>query len=294
MTRLHLKFLSPLPLNRELDAQALLDLWLELLPGFAPERYGNYEPVHRPFSKDAAVTHWTWPFLAERTAPRVDASVFMRAGPRRRHSFFKLSVDAAGIGRVHSADEVFLFLLRVAEATRCHFAYADVLDEALIASSARTGTIRRTGAGGQKTSLDVSTETLERFLPNVYWATVFGAPYVSHFGRSALLEAPAFNVVEIPETGVALRLSAEPSLTDAQGTEMQRRRESVKTHLNNDSFFNRALHPEDQNFSGRTPAEATAKIDAWYAAHRYRVPRFEYLGDFEEAPPSVPVIQERA
>src|SRR6476619_5796824 len=46
-------------------------------------------------------------------------------------------------------------------------------------------------------NLFVVTHRLKKYLPDIYWMTVFGAPYVRLFSQELLLSAPAYQVQEL-------------------------------------------------------------------------------------------------
>jgi hypothetical protein len=82
-----LEILSPLPLTRREDGQAILDLWQSYLPELLPDYFGNWEPIDRVFNLqklDAVLDQWKWPFLATKKSPAVDASIWMRKGARQQ------------------------------------------------------------------------------------------------------------------------------------------------------------------------------------------------------------------
>lgn len=47
--KIALELLSPLPLASRQDGKAIFDLWQTYLPGLLPDKFGNWEPVDRPF-----------------------------------------------------------------------------------------------------------------------------------------------------------------------------------------------------------------------------------------------------
>lgn len=114
-------------------------------------------------------------------------------------------------------------------------------------------------------SIGFYTHTLRRWLPDVFWGTVFGAPYVRLIGKQKLLTAPAYKVQELGDEMVYVQLSESLSDVHNDFAAMQQRRAKVKAHLDNNIFFNPDM-PE---------------------GHLYNTPRFEFP-DQTPFDPSVP------
>ena len=114
-------------------------------------------------------------------------------------------------------------------------------------------------------SFYLTTHTLRRWLPDVFWGTVFGAPYVRLIGKQKLLTAPAYKVQELGDEMVYVQLSESLSDVHNDFAAMQQRRAKVKAHLDNNIFFNPDM-PE---------------------GHLYNTPQFEFP-DQTPFDPSVP------
>ncbi|HEX8324047.1 MAG TPA: hypothetical protein VF595_09045 [Tepidisphaeraceae bacterium] len=78
---------------------------------------------------------------------------------------------------------------------------------------------------------------LEKYLPQLPWATVLGPPYVRMFGRDRVLSSPAAVVEEIAPDTVFIQLTPQPPdvIDDLQDYFDVRRQ--VKNHLGADAFF---------------------------------------------------------
>jgi hypothetical protein len=98
-----------------------------------------------------------------------------------------------------------------------------------------------------KFDFGVYTQDLKKRLPDLFWLTVFGAPYVRLFGREKLLSAPASKVESVSDDIVLLQLS--DSLTDVEQLprELEDVRLRVKSHLGHNAFFEPGL-PTDHNY----------------------------------------------
>ena len=69
--------------------------------------------------------------------------------------------------------------------------------------------------GRTEKHLLVTTHDLKKYVPDVYWTMVFGAPYVTLFSREKLLSAPVHRVEELENGSVVLQLT--PDLRDTCG-----------------------------------------------------------------------------
>ena len=83
----------------------------------------------------------------------------------------------------------------------------------------------------------ITSQNIQRCVPDVYWMTVFGAPYVKMFGREKLLTAPVHKAEALDEKTVAVQLT--PRLEDLRSdpaafAETKRR---LKTFLGDTAFF---------------------------------------------------------
>jgi hypothetical protein len=101
-------------------------------------------------------------------------------------------------------------------------------------------------------NLYVVTLDLNKWLPDIYWTTVFGRPYVELFSRERLLSCPAYRVKELDNGSIVVQLTPELKDIAAEEAAFERVRQDARNHLDTDAFFN--------------PAKG---VD-----YRYRVPEF--------------------
>jgi hypothetical protein len=81
------------------------------------------------------------------------------------------------------------------------------------------------------------THVLRHWLPDIFWATVFGPPYVRLFGKERLLAAPASVVEELGPETIYLQVSERVTDVLDDPDNIRSRRELIKTHLGIDAFF---------------------------------------------------------
>ena len=137
--------------------------------------------------------------------------------------------------------------------------------------------------GGQDSWVGLLGNRLSSYVPDLYWLTVFGPPYVKLIGRERLLSLDAHRVMELPYGAISVQLSESPLDIRNNYEKVSALRAAIKQSIDNNIFFDPKLHPPDPHFVGRTTEELKAKMDAWYGAHRYNVPAFD-MSDLK-APP---------
>jgi hypothetical protein len=247
-----LEILSPMSLKSREDGRVILDLWRMYLPELLPDFYGNWEPVDRPFNRqaiDVALDQWKWPFLATRKSPSVDAAIWMRKGERQQlHStvIFRMQPGAA------TQAQLLDFLRAASSALRADFGCLHLLTSAESERGRANHTVSALDRQGTKFNFFIASKDLQKRLPDLYWATVMGAPYLDMFGRDCLLSSPTHSIEAISNQSVLLQLTG--ALTDVENTQTSfaEARKCVMAHLDPDAFFQPEMRP----------------------SHRYRAPRF--------------------
>lgn len=253
MSEVFFQILSPLPLNRHQDARKIFQLWADNAFRFLPNRWGLYEPYRHHFSLstlDEAIRTWEYTYYVKRTAaPKLDASIHMQYGPHRDHSIWTIELK-----NVKDFEQpAFQQLL---ECAACAFS-ADLgfihrITDAEIPRGRANGSISYLDTAHTEKHLFVVTHHLQKCLPDIYWTTVFGRPYVELFSRERLLSCPAYRVKELDDGSIVVQLTPELKDIAAEEAAFDRVRQKARNHLNNDAFFD--------------PAKG---LD-----HRYRVPEF--------------------
>ena len=237
MLDLSIDILSPRSLRATEEGRELLRLWLALLPEYTPEYCGNTEPVKHPFNPrdlDGALAYWQCPFLAtRRRPPRMQASVWMDIGPKRQHAAFGLSLRSEDTNPFALRK----FLGAMTSHLRADFAEAHVLGPVDIERGQQAGSVEPLNKNRTRFMLMVSTRRLQRYLGDLYWATVFGPPYVDLIGRERLLSAPAHESAALEYGGVYVQVTRDMLDPKRRPAEFEETRQRVKTHLDNNIFF---------------------------------------------------------
>jgi hypothetical protein len=212
------------------DVDAAHPMWeaiAELVPGWAPERWGFAEPERRDWRADPPTTDWDLGSLAA-IAPRDAARIQLdRRGPEDAHG--RLLVH----GRLDEADPggPAALLGRLATLLDADFGHLQV------PSAEDRGAIFGAVDFGDGPRISYAPWQLRFFLPGVFWTTVLGPSYVELFGADAIASAPAEAVERVDGDRFALRLS--PDLLDplADHDALVAGREAVVDHLGRDAFW---------------------------------------------------------
>lgn len=256
MSEVFFELLSPLPLNLHDDARRLFGIWAKCAPYSLPDRSGLYEPLRKRFSLSSledAIGTWEMSFLMKRVAsPKLEAQIFMQYGPHRRHSSWSITLRT-----LKDFDRVaFCNLFKTAGSTfLADFGLIHTTTASDLVRGSHTGSVSFLDTARKRSNLFVTTHMLRKSLPDIYWTTLFGLPYVDLFSRERLLSAPAYQVRELESGAVVVQLTAELADATRDETAFEQIRERVRRHLGSNAIFD--------------PGKAQA--------HRYRVPEFTWL-----------------
>ncbi len=238
MSDVFFEILSPLPLNRHQDARKLFQLWAENAFQFLPNRWGLYEPLRHRFSLsslDEAIRTWEFAFYVDRTvSPKLRSSIHMQYGPHRSHNEWTITLK-----NTKDFDQpAFCKLLeRSAAAFSVDFGFIHRITETEISRGTANGSIGFLDAAKTEKHLFVATRTLNQCVPDIYWTTVFGSPYVQLFSRERLLSCPAHRIKELDSGAIVIQLTPELKDIAAEEAAFERVRQDARNHLNNDAFF---------------------------------------------------------
>ena len=250
MANFFVNVLSPQSLANATDGKCFLSTLCNLAPHLAPQLYGTHEPLRKRFDPtdiESALAAWKAPspFLWRRKQPGASGGVFIMPGSIPLHAIITLRSDS-----LRYTAEAVTVLQQFSLDFDADFAFVHSLSEDDIHRGLRAGVVSPLNRAGTRFTMIVTTHILRRYLPDIYWATLFGLPYVRHFGRERLLAAPAPLVQELPNGAIYLQMSSD----EVELGTFRRVRERVKAHLGIESFF-----------------DERADID-----HEYSVPEFRF------------------
>jgi hypothetical protein len=232
-----LEVLSPMPLTTREDGRRILDLWKTHLPHLLPDFYGNWEPIDRPFDVqrlDVVLEQWKWPFFAYRKTPRVEASLLMRKGSKQRlHSTLIFRFQPASVKQSQLVD----FLIAASQDLRSDFACIHLLTPTELERGRANNTVTALDKARKKLRFFISSVDIQQRLPDLYWATVLGAPYSEMIGRDRLISAPSFVAKSLPNDSVLIQMTENLLDVELHPSAFDDIRSQVKEHLGVEAFF---------------------------------------------------------
>ncbi len=241
MFDLDLGVLTPKASPSTEEAKKLLALFVQVMPRWTPERYGNTEPLQErfdPSNPEAALTAWREPFFWSRSKPRADGQVFMGRSLRHtamhlRAQFRPVSAEASAIRELLQQASAIL----AADFAYLHFFSPQELDSPTFQQEMMP--FRR----------GLTTHDLRRGLPKLCWATIFGPPYVRLFGKERLLRVPAAAVKEIADDLVYVQITENLEDLEKDFAGFEQSREAVMDALDSGAFSGNGSHPSAPQFS---------------------------------------------
>jgi hypothetical protein len=247
MEEIHVNLLTQNRLLTKEEGATVLGLICNVYPELAPERFGNYEPVRQAFDPthpEEALKAWEKVFLWTRKRPKVEGGAWIAWGPRPIHGLITLSIDKQKV----DIEKLTRFVQIASTSMDTDFAFMHIITERDLPIGGATKTIFCLDPKRNRYNLLVTTHDLRKYIPDLYWATVFGPPYVKHFGRERLLSSPAPIVRELENRSIYIQLSDSPFDLETDGVHVDTVRREVKEHLNKNSFFDPAA-PADHVYS---------------------------------------------
>jgi hypothetical protein len=273
--------LTPIAIDEKEYGRRLFSVLFKHFPAYAPQRYGDFEPLRHRFSPtnvELALECWgRHAYMTESQEPRVSMMAsFAAARGGARHSsvnFFDFQLSDADelpaikdfvqeLSEVFVADYAMAHVFTrneledcVARVAKRQTSWPEPPAEQLVARM--RSRIEREGYtkvlwGAEVKNLN--TLQLSKCLPNLYWLNVFGPPYVDVFGTQCLLDAPSESVQILPYGGISIELTKDlPDTAEAWGA-FKAARARCRSHLDSNVF-----------------CEPTALKD-----HHYKTPQFAF------------------
>ncbi|HEV2474607.1 MAG TPA: NTF2 fold immunity protein [Chthonomonadales bacterium] len=236
MKTLEVELLVPRRLTSRAEASEVLGLLENVYSGLRPEKYGHLEPIRTPFDREAVLRAWPDVFFWRHRQPSVTGCLFPKL-PNRANSYLHAWITiSVGLFKADVAS-VKRFLSAASGQLNAHFAFAHYLTEGDQALGRANRTISDNG-------VCVSAHTILKSIPDLYWITVLGTPYVQIFGRDRLLSAPAYRVEELENGAFLLQLSEHPLDAEKDYEAVNRVRLALKQHLDCNVFFDLANPPD--------------------------------------------------
>jgi hypothetical protein len=229
MRDLIIEFFVPGVDESKSEGKHILQMICDLLPEVKPEFYNTYEPVNKKFDEahlEAALKEWHFSFLWKRRKPSVTGIMFLGSAQLERPTHTHLIIRAKP--EILDTPRLICFLEEFSKAFLVDFGLVHVLTKPEME---------------RKTHFGLSTFILKESLSDLYWATVFGAPYVRLFGKERLLSTPAALVRELGNNLVYIQLTDNLIDNRKQPEHVETARRKAKKHLDSNAFFNPQLSP---------------------------------------------------
>lgn len=229
---LFLRMLSSRPLTEPGDGKAILDLFDEWAPEWAPHRWGFSEPFS-PADRERMTAVWgdgiMW-YGAGKGQPLVS---FFAASSSVHYSILGVSSPTGLV----DGERVAALLRALAARTGAVYGFAHRLVEADLASTEpRSASMARLGPS----MYTAGTFLAQSGLPNVWWANIFGLPVVELFGADRIATAPAHLVEPLGKDLWYLQLTDSILDNETDFARVEAARAAVKAHLGADAFFDKA------------------------------------------------------
>lgn len=256
--KLHINVLIPTRLNDKEEARKLI-VTLSKFPCLVPQRYDSCEPIRTPFNPDnidLIIDSWFNSFLWKRTKPLVEGTIWIAWGPRPVHGSLHIAVEP----KESILSELIDNFQQICSDFNADFASFHWLTMNEISSKPAWQTVFCLNPTKQTYNHSISTYNLVKAIPELYWGTVFGSPYIEMFGREKLLKTPVPIAKELPNGSIYIQLSNSPFDLDTDYDKIDIIRQDVKRYLNNNAFYDRNK-PED---------------------FKYRIPHFRLQGYTDE------------
>jgi hypothetical protein len=161
---------------------------------------------------------------------------------------FRLSPNAA------IEAELLDFLRATCLRLEADFAYLHNVTSAELELGKANKTVGRLDNWGKKLNVRVVSKDFQLRLPELYWATFFGARYTEMFGLDRVLSTPAFAVEALPDQAVLLQLTENLTDVAEHPDVFNDIRTQAKVHLGKEAFFQPELGED----------------------HKYLTPHFEF------------------
>lgn len=249
--------LSPHSLLGSDQFLAAIKLFVEMMPELTPEEWGRGEPTN---SFDANLLEELVPNLAEHEKLRSALPLELQSnfpayggrpepigwtrktwpkayghfgpawgdgGQRATHSHIYVDIQSDAIGQ----DKMTGFLKDYCVKLDCDLGQIDIL------TPYYKDIAFRNGASQFSDHISFTTHVLRHWLPDVFWATVFGPAYVKLFGKENLLNAPAAVAQEIGENMIYIQLTDKLSDAVDHPEELNEVRKTFKKSQSVDAFY---------------------------------------------------------
>ncbi|WP_147284562.1 GIY-YIG nuclease family protein [Pandoraea pulmonicola] len=225
-------------LTKPSDFLSAVQLFCDELPEITPEKWGWWEPLDCDFDRNnlrdlipgsgiSETVYWQ-----RKKLPKSEGSFAVRWRSKSpavsdTHARIGFTVELKQIEQASLVS----YIKNASTVFSADIAFFDVLTPEYTEFSVESGS----APYGDR--LMVVTHLLRHWLPDIFWATVLGPPYVRIFGKDRLLSAPAYAVEDLGPETVYVQLTKNLADAYERGSELQLARNSFKEHLRSNAFF---------------------------------------------------------
>lgn len=229
VTDLFLHVLSPRPLTEPGDGEAILQLFDQWAPEWAPGRWGFAEPFE-PADRERMTAVWDDGIMWYGTGEGRPLTSFSAASSRRHFSHLGVSSPSGLV----EGDRAAALLRALASRTGAVYGFAHrLVPDDLASTEARSASNTDVGP-----SMHTDGRSLAQSgLPNVWWANIFGPPVVELLGAERIATAPAHLVEQLGDDLWYVQLTESILDNDADFAQFDAARAAVKAHLGPDAFY---------------------------------------------------------
>jgi hypothetical protein len=237
MIDLFVNILTPNTLSTEKEGRRILDRLVRELPDHAPNKFGTEEPLPKIDAASLSNHLAKWDQFKpsvywEKDRISQGGVHFGRTGPQAIHGVVSFEFDRSKV----QVSQVERLVKILSPELAADFGAIELLVPQEIESGRQSGTVTALDKKRGTHTFFITSHDLRRAIPDLYWGTVFGKPYLDMFGREKILSAPAYLVEELAPNIVYMQLSQ--SLDDLRDryVEIYRRKELLKKHLGREAF----------------------------------------------------------
>lgn len=285
-----LNVLSPQSLFKPADFLDVVRTYCDLLPGVLPEKWGWAEPDREfnlqnlqalvPAHNDKLKVQQSMPLQMQdlvsvdydlcetvnwerKKKPKAEGGFSVRwcsKSPKVHdtHANIHLTVELEEVEQQALVN----YLKKSSVDLRADFALLDVH------TPSYSEFARISGSAKYSDRIYVTTHGLRHWLPDIFWGTVFGPPYVALFGKDKLLSAPVAVAEQISDDMIYIQLTDRLADVASDPVDMAERRKAFKDHLGVDAFFE-----EGRGY------DSFDQLDHGPFGDVFVIPKFELMGD---------------
>lgn len=227
------------PTKTGVDLMRLIERYM---PAVVPNVCGSVEPVRESYSLEALHKHWVVPSFSWHSAV-ADGGIEMGFHEDQRGTI-AITLHAPAV----DATSLIAFLGAACKRFGGEFGLIHTINEHDLRVGGDNDTVGGVGPDASA-QLYVTIHDLRRWLPDLFWTTYFGQPYVELFGVELIASAPAHHIHSVSSAGFIIQLSENPYDMVDDSKNSDHARSLVKEHLGKEHFFD----PEQPERLARVP-----------------------------------------